>query len=56
MDGVDLAETLDDLRIVLEPYCQEADIEVRWDIPPALPAVWVWRCLRSEAGLNTRLS
>jgi PAS domain S-box-containing protein len=38
--GIDLAETLDDLRIVLEPYCQEADIEVHWDIPAGLPAVW----------------
>jgi PAS domain S-box-containing protein len=38
--GIDLAETLDDLRIVLEPYCQEAEIEVRWDIPPSLPPVW----------------
>ena len=38
--AIDLSETLNDLRIVLEPYCQEADIEVRWDIPPALPAVW----------------
>ena len=39
MDGVDLAETLDDLRIVLEPYCQEADITVRWDIPAEIPPV-----------------
>jgi signal transduction histidine kinase len=38
--AVDLAETLDDLRIVLEPYCQEADIEAHWDIPAGLPAVW----------------
>jgi PAS domain S-box-containing protein len=38
--GIDLAETLDDLRIVLEPYCQEADIEVHWDIPAGLPPVW----------------
>ena len=38
--GVDLAETLDDLRIVLEPYCEEADITVHWDIPPDLPPVW----------------
>jgi len=38
--GIDLEETLDDLRIVLEPYCQEADIEVHWDIPAGLPAVW----------------
>ncbi|HEY2017079.1 MAG TPA: PAS domain-containing protein, partial [Bryobacteraceae bacterium] len=39
IDGVDLAETLDDLRIVLEPYCEEADITVHWDIPSELPAV-----------------
>jgi PAS domain S-box-containing protein len=38
--GIDLADTLNDLRIVLEPYCQEAGIEVRWDIPPGLPPVW----------------
>lgn len=39
MDGVDLAETLDDLRIVLEPYCEEADITVHWEIPADLPPV-----------------
>lgn len=38
--GIDLTETLNDLRIVLEPYCQEADIEVSWDIPAGLPPVW----------------
>ncbi len=38
--GIDLADTLNDLRIVLEPYCQEASIDVRWDIPPDLPPVW----------------
>jgi two-component system, LuxR family, sensor kinase FixL len=38
--GIDLTDTLDDLRIVLEPYCQEADIEVLWDIPADLPAAW----------------
>ncbi len=37
--AVDLAETLDDLRIVLEPYCEEAGIAVHWDIPPDLPPV-----------------
>ena len=36
--GIDLVETLDDLRIVLEPYCQEADIEVHWDIPAVAAA------------------
>jgi PAS domain S-box-containing protein len=37
--GVDLAETLDDLRIVLEPYCEEADITVHWEIPSEIPPV-----------------
>ena len=36
--GVDLSEILDDLRIVLEPYCQDAGIEVRWKIPPRTSA------------------
>jgi two-component system sensor kinase FixL len=39
VEPVDLAETLDDLRIVLEPYCEEADITVHWDIPTDLPPV-----------------
>jgi two-component system sensor kinase FixL len=36
---IDLAEALDDLRIVLEPCCHEADIFVHWDIPKHLPPV-----------------
>ena len=30
---------LTDLRIVLEPYCEESDIELRWTIPDELPLV-----------------
>jgi signal transduction histidine kinase len=41
--GMELAETLDELRIVLEPYCQDAGIEVTWDIPANLPPVWADR-------------
>jgi len=40
LSGIDLVETLSDLRIVLDPYCQEAGVSVHWNIPPALPAVW----------------
>ena len=32
-NGIDLVETPGDLRIVLDPYCQEAEVSVRWDIP-----------------------
>jgi two-component system, LuxR family, sensor kinase FixL len=41
--GIELAETLDELRIVLEPYCQDVGIEVTWDIPANLPPVWADR-------------
>jgi two-component system, LuxR family, sensor kinase FixL len=41
--GIELAETLDDLRIVLEPYCKDVGIEVTWDIPANLPPVWADR-------------
>jgi PAS domain S-box-containing protein len=37
---IDLAETLDDLRIVLEPYCHDAGIGVTWNVPEDLPEVW----------------
>jgi len=36
---LDLRETLGDLRIVLDPYCQEADVTLNWDIPSDLPPV-----------------
>ncbi len=39
LEGVDLAETLGDLRIVLEPYCEEAEITVHWEIPDEIPPV-----------------
>jgi two-component system sensor kinase FixL len=38
--GMDLVETLNDLRIVLESCCREADIEVTWKVPEEIPAVW----------------
>ncbi len=36
---LDLSETLGDLRIVLDPYCRESDVVIRWDIPADLPPV-----------------
>jgi two-component system, LuxR family, sensor kinase FixL len=40
LGSIDLGETLGDLRIILDAYCEEADIAVHWNIPPDLPAVW----------------
>ncbi len=36
---LDLHEVLTDLRIVLEPACEESGIELRWDVPDRLPPV-----------------
>jgi two-component system sensor kinase FixL len=40
--GIDLVEVLEDLRMVLNPYCEEAGISVHWqsNIPHTLPSVW----------------
>lgn len=35
-----LAEILEELRLVLDPYCQQAGIDVHWEIPANLPSVW----------------
>jgi PAS domain S-box-containing protein len=50
--AIDLAETVDDLRIVLEPYCREAGIEVVWEIPAELPPVWADRHSLLQVLLN----
>jgi two-component system sensor kinase FixL len=50
--GIDLFEVLDELRIVLEPPCAEAGIEVRWHVPAELPAVWADRHSLLQVLLN----
>jgi signal transduction histidine kinase len=50
--GIDLVETLSDLRIVLDPYCQEADIAIHWDIPRELSPVWADRQKLLQVLLN----
>ena len=50
--AIDLSEALDDLRIVLEPCCHEADIEVHWDIAKDLPPVWADRHRLLQVLLN----
>lgn len=52
VDGIDLAETLDDLRIVFDPVCQEADIAVNWYVPDDLPPVWADRHTLLQTLLN----
>jgi two-component system sensor kinase FixL len=52
MGFVDVAETLDDLRIVLEPLCHDADIFVYWDVAKSLPAVYADRHRLLQVLLN----
>jgi two-component system, LuxR family, sensor kinase FixL len=50
--GVDLADVLEDLRIVLDPYCEDAGIAIHWEIPGELPPVWVDRHRLLQVLLN----
>ena len=50
--AIDLAETMNDLRIVLEPYCREAGIDIQWDVPAELPLVWADRHTLLQVLLN----
>lgn len=50
--GIDVIETLEDLRIVLEPYCQEAGIKIVWNVPKDLPPVWADRHSLLQVLLN----
>ena len=52
LGGVDLREVLGDLRIVLEPVCQEAGITTVWDLPETLPRVWADRHSLMQVLLN----
>lgn len=37
--SMDLNDVMADLRIVLEPYCEESDIQLHWNVPQHLPVV-----------------
>jgi C4-dicarboxylate-specific signal transduction histidine kinase len=43
MAPADLATVLEELHIVTEPSLQEEGVDVRWDVPKALPLVWAER-------------
>jgi two-component system sensor kinase FixL len=50
--GVDLTDVLADLRLVLDPYGEEAEIELHWHIPAGLPPVWADRHRLLQVLLN----
>ena len=50
--SADLNEILTDLRIVLEPICEESEIELHWDVPANLPPVQADRHSLMQVLLN----
>jgi len=50
--SADLNEVLTDLRIVLEPICEESDIELHWNVPENLPLVHADRHSLMQVLLN----
>jgi len=49
---IDLGEVLADLRIVLEPCCEESGIELAWEVPNVLPRVQADRHSLFQVMLN----
>jgi two-component system sensor kinase FixL len=49
---IDLREVLTDLRIVLEPHCEETEIALGWNIPEDLPLVQADRHSLMQVLLN----
>jgi signal transduction histidine kinase len=52
LGAIDLPEMMNDLRIVLEPYCREAGIDIQWEVPAGLPPVWADRHTLLQVLLN----
>jgi PAS domain S-box-containing protein len=50
--SVRLSSFLEELRIVVEPALLEAEIDVQWEIPASLPAVWADRHSLMQVFLN----
>ena len=50
--AVELAEVVADLRLVLDPYAEEAGITMQWEIPAGLPPVWADRHRLLQVLLN----
>jgi two-component system, LuxR family, sensor kinase FixL len=50
--SADLNEVLTDLRIVLDPICEESDIQLQWNVPENLPVVQADRHSLMQVLLN----
>jgi len=50
--GLDLANLLEEVRIIVEPALRDEGCEVQWDIEPGLPSVWAERQSLIQVFLN----
>jgi signal transduction histidine kinase len=50
--AVDLVDVVSDLRLVLDPFCEESGITVHWELPSGLPRVWADRHRLLQVLLN----
>ena len=50
--AVDVADVINDLRLVLDSYAEEAGIAMRWDVPVGLQPVWADRHRLLQVLLN----
>jgi PAS domain S-box-containing protein len=51
-ESVDLRAVLEELRIVIAPSFEDAEISISWDVPEHLPRVWADRQALLQAFLN----
>ena len=50
--SIDPGEVLDELRIVVEPAFQDAELTLRWELPQSVPRVWADHQALLQAFLN----
>ena len=50
--SIDPGEVLDELRIVVEPAFQDAELTLRWEVPQSVPRVWADHQALLQAFLN----
>ena len=51
-ESIDIRSVLEELRIVIEPSFQDADMSIQWDVPEHPPRVWADRQALLQAFLN----
>jgi C4-dicarboxylate-specific signal transduction histidine kinase len=51
-ESVDLRSVIEELRIIVEPWFDETNMAIQWDVPQDLPRIWADRQTLLQAFLN----